>query len=473
MMQKSHSTTLDAWTTAKQPNSGESRICTVGEVTTLISRLLDVPDLNGIWVRGEITNYNHHRSGHRYFSLSDVESEKTAILDCKMWKGYARYTRFTPQNGQMVEAYGTIENYAPHGAYSLIVTQMRPTGIGEKFILIEKWKRELQEEGLFSEERKKDLPLYPERVGVITSSTGAVLHDIKNVIACRYPVEIILSPTAVQGEGVHTEIIQALHNLDKRVDVIIIARGGGSFEDLFPFNHPDLIRAVAGCVTPIVSAIGHEVDITLTDLVADRRASTPSHAAEICVPDRKQELHTLKMQKRILNHHLMKQYEDAYYHLNTLRERLTLHGMKQMLNEKQQELVDISDRMDRSQNMQITGRRMAVREIHAQILAKSPVRILMYEIPERRNYLYAQSERLIMSQNRRIKERETELASISNLLFHMNPKALFSRGYSIVQKGEEIIRSISAIEKKDSVRLYFADGTADATIQMVRPHEKI
>jgi len=472
-MQKTHSTTLDRWTDAQQPILRETRVCTVGEVTSLITTLLDVPGLNGIWVRGEITNYINHRSGHRYFTLSDAESQKTAVLDCKMWKGYTRHMRFTPQNGQMVEAYGTIENYAPHGTYSLIVTQMRPTGIGDKFLLLEKWKSELLEEGLFLEERKKNLPLYPERIGVVTSSTGAVLQDIKNVITCRYPVEILLSPTAVQGEGVYKEIIQALRNLDGRVDVIIIARGGGSFEDLFPFNHPDLVRAIGSCSTPVVSAIGHEVDITLTDLVADRRASTPSHAAEMCVPDKKQELQTLKIQKRILQNHLIQRYEDAYTLLNTLRERVSLHGMRQMLNEKQQELVDLYDRMDRSQKMQITLKRVTIKEMGARILAKSPVRILMHDIPVRRSYLFSLSDRLVMSQNRIIREKKEELSSISILLSHMNPEDLFSRGYCIVRKGEEIIRSVSAIEKEDTVRLFFTDGTADASVKKVTLHEKI
>lgn len=473
MMPESYNMTLDVWTEKKEPSGIQSRVCTVSEVADRISGILSDPGLSGIWVRGEITNYNHHRSGHRYFSLSDTESGKNAILECKMWKGYAKHIRFTPANGQCIEAYGSIENYIPHGAYSLIVTQMRPAGIGETFLLVERWKKELQAEGLFAQEKKKNLPSYPETIGVVTSSTGAVLHDIRNVLSCRYPINVLLAPTAVQGEGVHTEIIQALHSLDGRVDVIIIARGGGSFLDLFPFNHPDLVRAIANCTTPVVSAIGHEVDVTLSDLAADRRASTPSHAAEICVPDRNQELHNLRIQAGILNRSLLRRRENACRDLNIIRERLSLQGMKQKMNAKHQELVDLSDKINQNQRMHIHNHHMTVREQKARIHAKSPLRILIHEIPERRRYLMAQKERLASDLSMRLREERSELVSIQKLLCTVHPRMLLSRGYCIVRKGDEFVRSISSLKKEDIMQVIFSDGSADARVQEIQRNEKI
>ena len=179
---------------------------------------------------------------------------------------------------------GSVRVYPPHGAYQIQVKEMTRGGAGEKYLLVERWKKELAAEGWFAIERKRPLPSFPTRVGVVTSETGAVIHDIRTVIARRYPVEIVISPTAVQGEDAHREIARAIERVAGRVDVVIVARGGGSFEDLFPFNHPDVVRAIAACPVPVVSAVGHEVDVTLADLAADMRAPTPSAAAELVGP---------------------------------------------------------------------------------------------------------------------------------------------------------------------------------------------
>ncbi|CVK31583.1 exodeoxyribonuclease VII large subunit [Methanoculleus bourgensis] len=260
----------------------------VSEVSGLICDLLDDMRLHQIWVRGEVTNYKDHASGHRYFSLSEQNGRSSALINCVMWRTYASGLEFTPKNGMDVLAWGTVEVYEPHGRYQLIVREMLPAGRGERHLMVERWKRELDAEGLFSPERRRPLPAFPHRVGVVTSPTGAALKDILSVISRRYPAaEVVLSPTAVQGEGAHTEITEAIQRVDGLVDVIIVGRGGGSFEDLFPFNHPDVVRAVARCRTPVISAVGHEVDTALCDFAADLRAPTPSAAAERAVPDRR------------------------------------------------------------------------------------------------------------------------------------------------------------------------------------------
>ena len=220
-----------------------------------------------------MTNYKHHGRGHRYFSLSEKGGGSTAaVIKCVMWRSDADRLAFTPAEGMEVIVSGSVTLYAPHGAYQLQVKKMEKAGLGEKYLLVEQWKKELAALGLFAAERKRELPAFPARIGVVTSETGAVIHDIRNVVERRYPVEIIISPTAVQGEGACREIAAAIRRLAGLVDVVIVARGGGSFEDLFEFNHPDVVRAIAACPVPVVSAIGHEVDVTLADLAADVRA---------------------------------------------------------------------------------------------------------------------------------------------------------------------------------------------------------
>ena len=261
---------------------------TVGEVSVIIERLLDDRLLQDIRVQGEVTNYKHHTRGHRYFSLSEKGGGSTAaVIKCVMWRSDAERLSFEPEDGMEVVVTGSVRVYPPHGSYQVQVKAMTRGGAGEKYLLVEKWRKELAAEGCFATERKRLLPPFPVRVGVVTSETGAVIHDIRTVIARRYPVEIVISPTAVQGEDAHKEIAQAIERVAGHVDVVIVARGGGSFEDLFPFNHPDVVRAIAACPVPVVSAIGHEVDVTLADLAADMRAPTPSAAAELVVPDKK------------------------------------------------------------------------------------------------------------------------------------------------------------------------------------------
>jgi exodeoxyribonuclease VII large subunit len=210
----------------------------------------------------------------------------------------ARYLDFTPDDGMEVRAYGSISHYEPGGRYSFQITQMRPAGAGERALLIEKWRREMAAKGWFSPERKRTPPKYPVRIGVVTSSTGAVIHDIRNVISKRFPAEIILSPAMVQGATAHEDIARAIIRVQDMVDVLIVGRGGGSHEDLFAFNHPCVVEAIVTCPVPVIAAIGHEVDITLADLAADVSASTPSHAAEQCVPDRVSERDALMHMKR-------------------------------------------------------------------------------------------------------------------------------------------------------------------------------
>jgi len=395
----------------------------VSELSAIIECLLDNPLLQDILVRGEVTNYTHHSRGHRYFSLSEKGGGNTAaVIKCVMWRSDADRLSFNPSEGMEIIVTGTVRAYAPHGSYQLQVKAMRKAGVGEKFLLIEQWKKQLAIEGCFSLERKRVLPAFPARIGVVTSETGAVIHDIRTVVGRRYPLEIIISPTAVQGEEAHQEIACAITRLAGKVDVVIIARGGGSFEDLFPFNHPDVVRAIVACPVPVVSAIGHEVDITLSDLAADLRATTPSAAAELVVPDRMVLTARLQELKSRLNTALKDRVATAQDELCDLRDRLRPQRFYRKIEERKQNIVDLSDRLERSFSNRLVHERLILAEMITALDSRSPVAVL-------------------------------------------------SRGFCVAEKNGAIVRSTGTIEKGDSMKIRFYDGSSQVVVERV-DHER-
>ncbi|HNW35997.1 MAG TPA: exodeoxyribonuclease VII large subunit, partial [Candidatus Ozemobacteraceae bacterium] len=268
------------------PETGElaGRMLSVGELTRHIKRLLEQDSLlEGVWVQGEVSNLVKAASGHCYFSLKDAG----AVIRAAVWAGSRRKIGHEFKNGDQIAAYGSISLYEPRGEYQIIITDLRPAGLGALYEAFEKLKAKLQDEGLFDQDRKIALPFLPKGVGIVTSPKGAVVQDIYRVIRRRFPnMPLYLVPVKVQGEGAADEVVAGIRRLDAdpRVDVIIIARGGGSLEDLWTFNEERVARAVAAAVKPLISAIGHETDFTIADFVADQRAATPSVAGELAVP---------------------------------------------------------------------------------------------------------------------------------------------------------------------------------------------
>jgi len=270
---------------------------TVRELTQYVKeRLQDDPSLNNISVRGEISNFVHHTSGHMYFTMKDAYSQ----LNCVMFRGANQKLRFKPGSGMKVVCGGNITVYEARGVYQLLVWDIQPDGIGALYLAFEQLKEQLSKKGFFDDAHKKPLPAFPETIGIVTSRTGAVLHDMINVIGRRFPdVRIILAPTRVQGVGAAAEIAHAIRQMNRLsrsrsgsaaygIDVMIVARGGGSIEELWAFNELAVAEAVFESDIPIVSAVGHETDVTICDFVADLRAPTPSAAAELVVPDKGQ-----------------------------------------------------------------------------------------------------------------------------------------------------------------------------------------
>ena len=395
----------------------------VSEISSIISSVLDDGRLQDVWVRGEVTNFKPHASGHRYFSLGERKDQGTsALIQCVMWRSDAQRLGFQLKDGIDVIAFGSVGHYAPQGRYQFYVRDLRHAGEGEKHLLVEKWKAMLTAEGIFESERKRALPRFPERIGVVTSGTGAVLQDIRNVIARRFPLEIVVSPTAVQGDQAHLEIVQALRRIDGLVDVIIIARGGGSFEDLFPFNNPDVARAISCCTTPVVSAIGHETDFTLADFAADVRAPTPSAAAELVVQDRAALREGLSLFHKRLGSTLVSKLDRAAREITELRTRIAPGRMERRIAERRQDCAIMAERLARAS----TGR--------------------------------IERERLI-------------LAGIQARLAGRDPLALLERGYCILEKEGKAVRNAHGISSGDILGVRMQDGRLEVLVRGVT-HDK-
>jgi len=258
---------------------------TVSQLTGTIRRLIEgEPDLNDVWVEGEVSNFSRPISGHCYFTLKDASAQ----LGCVMWRNVAQVQTYLPASGDLVLAHGRVGVYEAGGRYQLYVDQLRPAGLGHLYQQFERLKERLEAEGLFAPERKRPLPPFPRRIGVVTSPSAAALRDILNILSRRYPLaEVLLAPTPVQGDEAPPHIVAALEALNRRddVDVIIVARGGGSLEELWAFNDERVARAIAASRIPVICGVGHETDFTLADFAADVRAPTPSAAAELVAPD--------------------------------------------------------------------------------------------------------------------------------------------------------------------------------------------
>ncbi|HQK95090.1 MAG TPA: exodeoxyribonuclease VII large subunit [Armatimonadota bacterium] len=349
-------------------------VLTVSELTLHVKSVVEAdPVLAEVGVRGEVSNYKHHTSGHLYFTLKDADSQ----LSCVMFRGDAMRLAFEPADGLLVVAVGRVGVYEKAGRYQLYVRSMQPAGRGGLLEALERLKAKLAAEGLFDVARKRPLPAYPERVGIITSATGAAVRDMVSIIRRRFPpARLTVIPAPVQGSDAPAGLRAALRIADGRFDVLIIGRGGGSIEDLWCFNDEGLVRAVAACATPIVSAVGHETDYTLCDLAADVRAPTPSAAAEIVVPDAEELRARLRALGLRLARHLVHGAELARLRLTSLTSRRGLAQPLDRVLEFQQQLDDLQDRMARAASTGSEQRRAHVDRLAARLTALSPVRVL-------------------------------------------------------------------------------------------------
>ena len=371
--------------------------------------------LSSVTVRGEISNFVNHRSGHLYFSLKDAEGQIRAV----MFRSRAQTLKFMPETSMKVIVHGSVTVYPRDGSYQIYVSSMQPDGIGALYLAYEQMKARLMEEGLFDDEHKLPIPRIPSRVGVITSPTGAAVRDIINVTGRRFPrAEIIIYPALVQGDGAEESLIKALDYLDSSslCDVIIIGRGGGSIEDLWAFNSERLARRIYATTTPIISAVGHETDFTICDFVADLRAPTPSAAAELAVPDRRELMMRL----------------DSYDE----RLRMALERKLARSRERLEYLINTTGRF-------------------------SPANL----ISARRDALVSLRERASLSVKNYIGRAKDRLLVNVGKADVLSPLAILSRGYSITQRGDRIVSKTDGVSVGDEISIILSDGKMLAEVK--------
>ena len=333
----------------------EPKIATVSQINGYVKKILDHNIiLNNVWIKGEISNFKHHYSGHLYITLKD----EGGVLKAVMFRGSAQSLNFEPSDGMKVLARGRISVYEAGGSYQLYIEEMIPDGVGELYIAYEQLKKQLEEEGLFRPEHKKPIPKFPKRVGVVTASTGAAVRDIINVITRRYPMaEIVIYPAQVQGVGAAESVVKAIEyfNATNEVDTLIVGRGGGSIEDLWAFNEEIVATAVFECRTPIISAVGHETDTTIVDWVSDLRAPTPSAAAELAVFDYRQLLQQICDLENQLQQLVWQKTDYMKEKLEHYRAVLRLSAPQNKLQEKRRQCAEYQERMNRCMNQKLTG----------------------------------------------------------------------------------------------------------------------
>lgn len=354
----------------------EGQIYTVSEVNGFIKNVIDgIPQLSGIYIRGELSNYKIYPSGHHYFTLKDGEG----ALRCVMFKGSAMKLRFRPENGMQVIAYGRISVFPRDGAYQLYCSQLSPDGVGDLYVAFEQLKDKLYREGLFDEGHKKPLPRYPQRIAIVTSSAGAAIHDMIRILRRRYPIaRVLLLPVRVQGVEAPPEIVGAIRyaNRWKLADVLITGRGGGSMEDLWAFNDERVARAIYDCETPIISAVGHEPDVTIADFVADARASTPSNAAEIAVPDQVELLRWLRGAGERMARSETARLEAARQRLTALAAKRVMTDGMAYVQDKRLDLDHLQQRLGDVTGAVLGRHRQKFAALAASLDAMSPLAVL-------------------------------------------------------------------------------------------------
>lgn len=388
---------------------------TVYELNNYIKERMDEDEfLNNVYIKGEISNFKLHYTGHMYFTLKDDK----ALVKCIMFKSDTIHLNFMPKDGMKVIVLGRVSTFVRDGVYQIYVKAMKEDGIGTLYEAYEELKAKLEKEGLFDAEHKKPIPSYPKQICVLTASTGAVIRDIINVSTRRNPnVHIMLVPVPVQGDGAKEKIVEGIHKIndEKLGDVIILGRGGGSLEDLWPFNEEIVARAIYDSEIPIISAVGHETDFSISDFVADLRAPTPSAAAELAVPNIADVEYTIDVYRNRYCVSLKKKMELSKLRYEKVMNSKAFKDPLQKLNEKRMQIDIQVKNFENSINLKLKNANLKFEKVVAKIDALSPMKTL-------------------------------------------------SRGYSIAEKGNKILKSISQIEKDDDFKLRLNDGSIVAKV---------
>jgi len=352
------------------------KIFTINELNNYIKNLLDADEiLAGVYVKGELSNYKTYPSGHHYFTMKDAEG----TLKCVMFKGSASKLRFRPENGMSVVALGRVAVYPRDGAYQLYVNEITPDGVGDLYVAFEQLKEKLFKEGLFDDIHKKPLPRFPKTIAVITSSAGAAVQDIIRILKSRWPMtNVQVIPVRVQGVEAPPEIVEAIKfaNINKTADLIITGRGGGSIEDLWAFNDESVARAIFASDIPVISAVGHEPDVTIADFVADVRAATPSNAAELAVPDKMDVIGWLKAADMRLQQAINRDLKSRRQRLYDISNKRVLQSPKYYIEDRRIHIDRLAEKLLSSMQRQIFRKRERYTRLAASLDAMSPLKVL-------------------------------------------------------------------------------------------------
>lgn len=435
-------------------------VFSVQEINNHIKNILE-NNIPLLYVEGEITNFVRHSSGHIYFSLKDDFS----TIRCVFFRQHNYTLDFFPKNGDKVIIFGNITLYVKGGSYQFNVQKIFSSGKGILQIKFEQLKAKLSAEGLFAQDIKKPIPAFPEKVGVITSATGAALQDIKNVIFRRYPIELILYPASVQGDQAVPELIRAVNYFTANpvVDVLIIARGGGSQEDLFCFNDEELVRAIYQCPIPVISGVGHEIDFSLTDFVSDLRAPTPSSAAELAVPDRIQlqdSLNRIKSELKLQTQGMLHQERNR---VNRYNQNFNELQVESTLHQKRLELLDLEKRFSALGNI-------------SDFLQQK-----LNTLADRLNYHFSAKVNLLISQEKNrlisfdtimntylmntLNNEKHKIDLLGSRVEAHSPLGILKLGFAYVTKDNKLVGKAKGLHAKDKINIRFHDGSVDAEVK--------
>ncbi len=449
----------------------QQKVYTVSQVNTLIKAALENHLPARMIIAAEISGFKQHRSGHCYFDLKDENS----VLPAVMWKSAAAKLKFAPENGLAVTAKGYVDVYPPQGKYQFHVETMSPAGTGELQLAFEQMRKKLEAMGLFDKKHKKPLPKFPQRIAILTSESGAALHDITEGIFSRWPVtKLLLYPVPVQGDGAAEKIAEAIKNVNSRnlslkVDLLIVGRGGGSMEDLLAFNQEPLAMAIFDSKIPVISAVGHEVDVTISDLVADERASTPTRAAVIAVPDANEILEKINAIENRLKANAKNKFDMAIAKLKTILASAVFRNPVALVNNKAQLIDERENKLIATAKQIIKNTGDAIRCFHDKLSKIEPhmlisqKKVFLNNLQNQMNVLHLQKIAALAAALDRLENRETtgltqklaasklQLESQAARLAGLNPKSVLERGYSITKNSRTgaIIKNTSDVNIDD------------------------
>lgn len=456
---------LDLLAGARQTRP-EPRILTVSQVTKSVRAALE-QGIGQIWVEGEVSNYRKQASGHQYFTLKDEGSQLSCVMFARpgMWR-----KEVALGDGMCVQAKGMLTVYEARGQYQLNVQLVQAGGAGMLQAKFEALKRKLEAEGLFDSERKQPLPAFPTAIGIVTSPTGAALRDMLNILARRAPwMRLVISPVRVQGDGAAEEIAAAVEELNrfeehgmKPVDVIVVARGGGSAEDLWEFNEEIVARAIDASTIPVVSAVGHEIDFTISDFVADLRAPTPSAAAELVAPDTPELLRRISQRAVQMQRCLVNDLERQKQRLTSLARTALFREPRNRLNEAAQRLDQMSDALSRATRDRLTGIRQQIAELSFTLRQHRPDHLIAL----RRREIAGHEAQLRFAVRQRLGEQQQQLQRFTDLLRLLSPQATLERGYTITTgPSGDVLKSAEEIAPGTTLTTRFHDGTVESEVK--------